>query len=242
MPPLACNWALFLDIDGTLLEIAETPGLARAYQEDCRLVERLHHAARGAVALVSGRPLQVIDELFHPLRLPAAGQHGIERRDARGRVHRPAYPFEALQSAAAVLRQFAAEHEGLVFENKGYSMALHYRRAPQLADAAQGAVRQAARALGDWVEVQTGKMVSELKPAGRNKGLAIEEFMREAPFKGRVPVFLGDDQTDENGFRVVNRAGGLTFKVGEGSTAAKERLKDPTAVRHWLTEWLRRCA
>ena len=105
------------------------------------------------------------------------------------------------------IRSFAAQHHGLVFEDKGASVALHYRLAPQLARAAQSVVREAAVPLGEAVEVQEGKMVVELKPAGCDKGKAIAQFMREAPFEGRVPVFLGDDVTDEYGFRVVNATG-----------------------------------
>jgi len=242
MPELACDWALFLDIDGTLLEIAETPGLVHTDRADYKLVESVRAAAGGAAALISGRSLAVIDELFHPLRMPAAGLHGIERRDASGEVHRPAYPFESLQRAAASLREFAASHEGLVLENKGYSLALHYRLAPHLEQSAHLRVLEAAKNLGDWVEVQGGKMVAELKPAGRNKGIAIEEFMREPPFAGRIPVFIGDDLTDEHGFQVVNRLGGHSVKVGPEPSAATWRIKDPRSVRAWLREWVRYCA
>jgi trehalose 6-phosphate phosphatase len=242
MPPLDCDWAFFLDIDGTLLEIAETPGQVHADRADHRLVDSVHRASGGATALISGRALPVIDELFHPLRIPAAGLHGIERRDAQGRVHRLPYPLEALQGAATPLRQFAEANEGIVLENKGYSLALHYRQAPQLEHDAHLRVLDAAKKLGDWVEVQGGKMVAELKPAGRNKGSAIEEFMREPPFAGRTPLFIGDDLTDEDGFRVVNRLGGHSVKVGPEPTAATWRLKDPARVREWLREWLKRCA
>jgi trehalose 6-phosphate phosphatase len=241
LPPFARNWAFFLDIDGTLLEIAETPGQVHADRADHQLVSAVHEASGGATALISGRTLMVIDELFHPLRIPAAGLHGIERRDAAGGVHRPPYPFEALQTAAATLRDFAASHEGLVLENKGYSLALHYRLAPQLEQSAHLRVLDVARTLGDWVEVQGGKMVAELKPAGRNKGIAIDEFMREAPFAGRVPVFIGDDLTDEHGFQVVNKLGGHSIKVGPEATAATWRIKDPRGVRAWLREWVERC-
>lgn len=242
MPPFRQNWAFFLDIDGTLLEIAETPGQVRTDRADHRLIEQLHAATGGAVALISGRALPVIDELFHPLKLPAAGQHGVERRDARGKVHEPSYPIEDLQLAAEGLREFVRAHEGLVLENKGYSIAVHYRLAPQLEQAARRRVAEAARKLGVWVEVQGGKMVFELKPAGRNKGLAIEEFMREPPFRGRVPVFLGDDLTDEHGFAVVNRLEGHSIKVGKGPSAAAWRLDDPGRVRAWLRDWLREVA
>jgi trehalose 6-phosphate phosphatase len=178
--------------------------------------------------------------MFAPLKLPAAGQHGVERRDARGRVHSHPVPEDALRRAASFIRAFAARHEGLVFEDKGASVALHYRLAPQLAGAAHSAVKRAALELGEGVEVQTGKMVAELKPSGRDKGMAIEEFMREVPFKGRVPVFLGDDLTDEQGFEVVNKLGGHSVKIGSGPSVARWRLQDAASVRRWLSEGLER--
>ena len=238
MPPFQRNWAFFLDIDGTLLEIAETPDAVEANRSELALVGKLSRAAGAAVALISGRSLHVIDQLFSPLVLPAAGQHGVERRDAGGTRHRYRFPVNALKPAAGGIRSFAARHQGLVFEDKGASVALHYRLAPQLAAAAQRAVREAAEPLGDQVEVQGGKMVVELKPAGCDKGKAIEAFMQEPPFAGRVPVFLGDDVTDEYGFRVVNRLEGHSVKVGEGPSAARWRLQDPAAARAWLGEWL----
>src|SRR5438105_13391220 len=115
----------------------------------------------------------MIDELFAPLRLPAAGQHGVERRDARGRMHHPRFSDDVLGRAAETIRAFAESHSGLVFENKGYSMAPHYRLAPPLASAAHAAVREAARAPGEGVEARRGQMVAELKPAGPDKGRAV---------------------------------------------------------------------
>jgi len=238
MPPFQRNWAFFLDIDGTLLEIAATPKAVHTAKADCRLVAALYDKADGALALVSGRSLKMIDQLFSPMRLPAAGQHGVERRDARGKVHRPSFPTEVLERAAERIREFAGRHSGLVFEEKGYSMALHYRLAPHLAGAANAVVREAARAAGEEVEVQRGKMVAELKPTGHDKGRAIEAFMREKPFAGRVPVFLGDDLTDEHGFRVIDRMGGHAIKVGSGPTVARWRVANPAAARGWLSEWL----
>ena len=238
MPPFRPDFAFFLDIDGTLLEIAATPKAVHMAKDDCKLVAALYDKADGALALVSGRSLAMIDELFSPMRLPAAGQHGVERRDARGRVHKPSLSDDLLARAAEPIRAFAQQHAGLVFEHKGYSMALHYRLAPQLASAAHAVVREAARELGDGVEVQRGKMVAELKPAGHDKGRAIEAFMKERPFARRVPVFLGDDLTDEHGFRVVDRLGGHSIKVGAGPTVARWRLPNPSAARAWLDEWL----
>ena len=183
-PPFESNWALFLDIDGTLLEIAATPQAVHPVGADTRLIGALHEKANGALALVSGRSLAKIDELFAPLKLPAAGQHGVERRDAHGKVYRPSFPADVLARAAQELADFASRHAGLVFEHKGYSMALHYRLAPRLAGAAHAVVREAARAVGHGVEVQRGKMVAELKLTGHDKGRAIQAFMKEKPFAG----------------------------------------------------------
>lgn len=242
VPPFQPGWALFLDVDGTLLDIAERPDEVETRAVDCALVEGLQRAAGGALALISGRSLSQLDVMFAPLRLPAAGQHGFERRDVKGKRHRHRFPVETLASAKEKLREFAARHAGLVLEDKGASVALHYRLAPALADAAREAMRKASAPLGARVEVQAGKMVWELKPAGAHKGVAIEEFMREPPFAGRTPVFLGDDVTDEHGFRVVNRLEGHSIKVGAGDTEARWRLLNPAAARAWLRQWLAACA
>ncbi|OGA58087.1 MAG: trehalose-phosphatase [Betaproteobacteria bacterium RIFCSPLOWO2_12_FULL_65_14] len=239
MPPLRADWAFFLDIDGTLLDIEQRPEAVRVEPRELELVSALHRAAGGALALASGRPLAGIDVLFHPLKLPIAGQHGAERRDARGERHRHRFPVKLLQRAANPVRQFAAANQGLIFEDKGASVALHYRLAPQLAAAAEAVVREAAQSAGGALQMQPGKMVFELKPAGCDKGSAIEEFMRDAPFAGRTPVFLGDDVTDEHGFRVVNRLNGHSVKIGGGPTAARWRLAGPEQARAWLGEWLK---
>src|SRR5689334_52354 len=238
LPPFEPNWAFFLDLDGTLVDIAETPEDVDPGPGEISLLRNLVGAAGGALAVISGRSLARIDELLAPLVLPAAGQHGVERRDAKGARHRHRFPANVLRPVAVGIKSFAARHRGLVFEDKGASVALHYRLAPQLAAAAHAKVREVAEPLGDKVEVQGGKMVVELKPAGCDKGKAIAEFMREAPFAGRVPVFLGDDVTDEFGFRVVNAMGGHTIKVGAGDTVARWRVDDPAAARAWLAAWL----
>ena len=241
MPPFRADWAFFLDIDGTLLDIEQHPEAVHVAPRELELVSALHRAAGGAVALVSGRPLAGIDVLFQPLKLPIAGQHGAERRDSRGERHRHRFPVQVLRRAADPVREFAAANQGLIFEDKGASVALHYRLAPQLAAAAEAVVREAAQSAGDALQMQRGKMVFELKPAGCDKGAAIEQFMREAPFAGRTPVFLGDDVTDEYGFRVVDRLNGYSVKVGEGATGARWRLAGPEQARAWLGDWLKAC-
>jgi trehalose 6-phosphate phosphatase len=239
MPPFRADWAFFLDIDGTLLDIEQRPEAVHVAPRELKLVSALHSAAGGAVALVSGRPLAGIDVLFQPLKLPIAGQHGAERRDSRGQRHRHRFPVQVLRRAADPVREFAAANQGLIFEDKGASVALHYRLAPQFAAAAEAVVHEAAQSAGGALQMQRGKMVFELKPAGCDKGAAIEQFMREAPFAGRTPVFLGDDVTDEYGFHVVNRLNGHSVKVGEGPTAARWRLAGPEQARAWLGDWLK---
>ena len=240
MPPYAAKWAFFLDIDGTLLDIEGHPDHVRIGRAELDLVDGLHRATGGALALISGRPLAGIDVLFHPLKLPIAGQHGAERRDGNGRRHRHQFPVEALHRAATPVRKFVARNEGLIYEDKGASVALHYRLAPQLEAAARKVVENAVKSAGGAVEMQVGKMVFELKPAGCDKGKAIEEFMSDAPFVGRTPVFLGDDVTDEFGFRVVNRLNGHSIKIGPGTTDARWRLANPAAAKAWLGAWMDR--
>jgi len=228
------SWAFFLDIDGTLLEHADRPDAVRADPAVLQLLAGLRAAAGGALALISGRPVADIDALFAPLRFPAAGLHGVERRDALGRLHGHALPEKPLRRAAARLAAFAARHHGLLFEDKGLNLALHYRQAPQLEEAAHGIAAAVVAELGEGIEIQRGKMVIEIKPGGRDKGTAIEEFMAEVPFVGRLPVFVGDDTSDEYGFGNVNRIGGHSIKVGPGPSIARWRLADAAAVREWL--------
>lgn len=237
LPPFAAHWAFFLDIDGTLLDLADRPDAVRAGKDVHRLLEALQRGTGGALALISGRAVDDIDRLFAPSRFPAAGQHGVERRDAAGQLHQHGFPAAPMRSEASRLGEFAARHVGLLLEDKGHSLALHYRLAPQFEGEAQAALRELAARLGEEYEVLQGKMVVELKPSGRDKGKAIVEFMREPPFAGRTPVFIGDDRTDEYGFGVVNRLGGHTVKVGAGASAARHRVAAAAAVREWLSQW-----
>ncbi|OGA24364.1 MAG: trehalose-phosphatase [Betaproteobacteria bacterium RIFCSPLOWO2_02_FULL_67_26] len=235
-PQATDSWAFFLDVDGTLFEHADQPDAVRADPAVVQLLAGLRATTGGALALISGRPVASIDALFDPLRVPAAGLHGVERRDALGRLHSHALPEIPLRRAAARLADFAARHAGLIFEDKGLGLALHFRKAPHLEQAANGIAATVAAELGEGFELQQGKMVIEIKPGGRDKGVAIEDFLREPPFSGRTPVFIGDDLTDEYGFSVVNRLDGHAIKVGPGETVARWRLADASAVRYWLAE------
>ena len=230
--------ALFLDVDGTLLEIAARPQ-AVSVPDDLR--ERLRGlclASGGGVALVSGREISDLDSLFAPLTLPSAGLHGFEHRGHAGVYRRrPAPSAVALETARAALAELARQHAGLVVEDKRFALALHYRDAPQLEETALAAVRDIASRVGDDLELQRGKMVVELRPAGATKAQAVAAFLAEVPFVGRLPIFIGDDLTDEPAFELVNRLGGLSVVVGaRRPSAARTRLRDVSAVRDWLAQ------
>ncbi|MDD9915060.1 MAG: trehalose-phosphatase [Rhodospirillaceae bacterium] len=225
--------ALFLDVDGTLLEFADTPDAVAPAAGLPALLRDMAQALGGALALISGRPVGELDRIFAPLHLPAAGQHGLEWRGADGLLQETARG-PALDEIRAGLKDFAAQHEGALLEDKGIAVALHYRLAPGAETEARGLVE---RLLADRDDLHclAGKMVFEVKPRGVDKGVAITRFMGAAPFGGRVPVFVGDDVTDEDGFRAVNDAGGISIRVGrQADSAAQFALPDVTAVREWL--------
>ncbi len=235
-PRLEQDQALFLDIDGTLLDLAPTPDRVRVDARIAALLPALAQRLGGAVALITGRVLEDADRLFPGFSLPVAGQHGLERRAADGSIHLHDAPSSGLRSLYPELARFAARHEGLWLEDKGTTLALHYRLAPPLASHVHRTLKAqlAVSGMGKGLRLQPGKRVLEIKPDGRDKGTAILEYMTEPPFAGRSPVFVGDDQTDEYGFAAVMRAGGWAVKVGTGRTHAHFRLRDVGAVRSWL--------
>jgi trehalose 6-phosphate phosphatase len=234
VPATLAGHALFLDIDGTLLHHAESPDAVSVGEDLVARLLRVREAAGGALALISGRSIAGIDALFAPARFACAGQHGTERRSADGQLHQHAPPAHGLREVAARLRSLARARPGLLIEDKGESLALHFRAEPSLAGLVEHEARLAVASLGHPFELLAGKYVFEVKPGGKDKGTAIADFLAEAPFAGRVPVFVGDDVTDEHGFALVNRRGGLSIKVGPGATVARCRLRDADAVATWL--------
>lgn len=233
-PPLAPSDALFLDIDGTLVDLAPAPDCVDV---DPTLASALVSTARilgGALALVTGRSIRDADGLFPGLKLPIAGQHGCERRSHDGTLRLHASDAGTLDRLRDLFSGFAARHPGVVVEHKGASLALHYRAVPGLASHVHQTIRDAVDGVdGDWT-VEGGKRLVEVRPEGRDKGRAIADFIGEPPFAGRRPVFVGDDRGDEHGFRVVEKARGIAIKVGPGHTYARYRLPDIDAVRSWL--------
>jgi trehalose 6-phosphate phosphatase len=226
--------ALFLDLDGTLAPIAARPEDVRPDPRRTGLLERLADELEGRLAVVSGRSLDDIDHILEGRVTPVAAIHGLVRRDARGVVGQ-APPHPALPDARGAILDFAAQDAGLLVEDKGLSLTLHYRLAPDFSAAAQALVEGLARDTG--LSYQPGDMVAELRTPGPGKGDSIRAFMAEAPFAGAMPVFLGDDLTDEHGFFAVRAIGGYGILVGpERRTTARYRMTGVEAALAWLEE------
>jgi trehalose 6-phosphate phosphatase len=228
---LCPSCALFLDFDGTLVDLAPQPEAVIVPSGLIATLDTLNNYLGGALALISGRPIEQIDAFLHPLRLPAAGVHGAERRSAAGEMTLlSTHPLQRVEDVAVAL---AARHPRLRVENKRGSIALHYRQAPELELECLQAM-QAAVEESPGLTMLRGKMVVEAKPGGASKGQAIEAFLHEPPFVGRCPLFVGDDFTDEVGFATVQRMQGLGIKVGEGASVAFQRLPSPDVFRFQL--------
>jgi trehalose 6-phosphate phosphatase len=225
---------LFLDVDGTILDLAPTPGSVGVPNHLIPTLGSLHQSLHGALALVSGRAIADIDRLFAPLVLAAAGQHGAELRLAPGALieRRPRPP--ALDRLRPRLDRFAEHHPGILIEDKGSSIAVHYRNAQPLAEAAYRAAQELLEDNEDELQLLPARMAFEIKPGDVSKDFAIERLMRAPAFRGRVPIFIGDDVTDEAGFAAVERFGGHGIHVGGGESGAKFRVAAPKDVREWL--------
>jgi trehalose 6-phosphate phosphatase len=225
--------AFFFDFDGTLAAIVDDPSAVKVEARVTEALDALQARSGGALAVVSGRSIQQLDEMLKPLRLPAAGVHGLERRSADGATFRVEVDKAALARMQETVGAFVKRHSGLLAEFKPGSVALHYRKRPELA----AACLDLAARLADEdrrIRVVRGKKVVEMKLADRTKADAIAEFMDEAPFAGRRPLFAGDDLTDEDGFAALSRRQGWTIKIGEGETAAAYRMADIAAFHTWL--------
>lgn len=230
-PPLSRDAALFLDFDGTLAPIAPRPQDVQVPSWVVPTLEALLQRQRGALAVVSGRPLAALDSLLRPLRLPAAGVHGVERRltNHRIRVH-AADPPDAVRRAARLL---AVRHPGVLVEFKPGGLAVHYRAVPELGPACDHALAEALAGAAGW-ELMHGQCVTEVKQRRVSKAGVVHAFLAEPVFAGRTPVFVGDDVTDESGMLAVQERGGFGVKVGSGASHAHHRLADPDAVARWL--------
>lgn len=230
-PALATDAALFLDFDGTLVDLAPTPDAVVVAADLPERLSRLSDRLTGRIAIVSGRGAREVAALLGDPPLVVAGSHGLETRAPDGRIDAPAAP--ATDDLVAAMEAFAAERPGLLVERKPFGAALHWRRAPAHERDAQALAADLAERHG--LKLQPGKMVAELRPAGTDKGGAIAALMARPDWRSATPVFLGDDVTDEAGFRAVVALGGWGVLVGtHRTTAATYRLADVAAVHAWL--------
>lgn len=227
--------AILLDVDGTLLDIAPTPREVVVPPDLAKTLSRVRDRLEGALALVSGRMIAELDDFFAPLQLAAIGGHGAEMRPvaAGPLITGRATPLDA--EFKQRLKDIAACHPGVLVEDKGYSLALHYRQVPKQGVALIHDVKHAHEAWGDKsIELLTGKAVLELKFAGFNKGTAVRQLMTYPPFAGRAPIFVGDDHTDEDAFKVMPEFNGQSMSVSRKLPGINKHFACPADVRHWL--------
>ncbi|GAB2817098.1 trehalose-phosphatase [Comamonas piscis] len=230
-PHLPTDAALFLDFDGSLVPIAATPDGIVLPPQLVPLLRELQGLLGGALAIISGREIAVLDAYLQPLRLACAGAHGAQRRDASGRE----WDVSAgdISALIAACQQLAQAHPALYVEPKQSGVALHYRRDPALEPLCLHSLEAMLAHMPQWTLLR-GKCVLEILPLGASKGGAIQAFMQAAPFIGRTPFFLGDDLSDESGFAAVLAERGVAIKVGPGASRASHRLAGVDAVYHWL--------
>jgi len=230
--PGRSDWALFLDFDGTLVDIAPRPDAIAVRDGLADLIVKLHTLSGGAVAVVSGRPVSQIEHHLGRAEFAIAGLHGAELRHDGVLERMPADPL--LEQVRARLGLFADEH-GLLMEDKGASIALHYRDKPDLEEAVRSEVDNTLlNVQADTLHALHGKCVVEVRAHHANKGSILVKLMTDPAFAGRAPVFIGDDVTDEDGMRMALELGGHAIKVGAGDSVAPHRLADPEAVAAFL--------
>ena len=233
LPDTHINDALFLDFDGTLVEIASRPADVIVPPSLIRLLQSRQRQLDGALGIISGRQIEELDKFLAPLSFVAAGEHGAELRYGENTTIVHAMPLPA--KACIKVRQLNEQFAGTLLEIKTASAALHFRNVPEhqqaVTDEMSNLVEQ-----HEGYELLQGKMVVELKLQNVNKGIAIAELYRQPSFSGRRPVYIGDDVTDEAGFKAVNELDGISIRVGRANwSAAQYSLADVSAVHAWIT-------
>ena len=228
--------ALFLNVDGTLIEIAHRPSDLVVSPGLRRTLTTVFDSVDGAMALVSGRTLGELDRLFAPLKLPTAGQHGLELRDARGTVIREINEINRLGDMEDALRVFAMEAPGTILAHRGMSLALYYGDAPQFEEAARQLARNLVARYSENFHFSESVMELEIIPRGASKDIVVDSFMAAPPFAGRRPLYAGDDRSDEDGFAAVHRLGGISVQVGARivTTIAQYRARSIADFHDWL--------
>jgi trehalose 6-phosphate phosphatase len=227
------NYCVFLDFDGTVVEIEDRPDDVRIDASTRQFIERLRDSVGRALALVSGRDIHVVDRLLHPLTLPVAGVHGLQRRDAAGRLHTPIIDRRVVDAIATQVETAFSAEPGIVVEKKTGAVAIHFRLRPDFEKRCCALAQQIVRDRPD-LHLVKGKMVCEIGLNGNDKGAVIAAFLDERPFKGRTPIFAGDDAADEAGFAAVNARGGVSIKIGRDPTVAKFRAANVAELRGWF--------
>ncbi len=234
LPRAGARWALFLDVDGTLIGFNDDPDMVRVPDALRDTLARLHAALDGALALVSGRRMYDLDRLFGPPLMAAAGLHGLQRRRADGSEDGIQPDADVVDDLHRRVADLAARLPDMRVEDKGSCVALHFREAPKRERIITAAANGIARQLPGY-ETQPGNHIVEIKPVGANKGHAISAFLDEAPFRQRLPVYLGDDLTDEHAFAIINARDGISVRVGHREPSrAHYTLRNPAAVQAWL--------
>ena len=225
--------ALFLDVDGTLLEFCNNPDDVYPGVELNLILKSLSSLLKGALALVTGRRVLEIDRIFHPLQLPVGGQHGLEHRDAEGNF-KLVKSLKFPENIRSQIQCFGEIYPECAIEDKSLTMAIHYRRAPKLEEKVLKFVNKLIEGEKHFHAI-SGNMVIEIKPLGVDKGQSIALFMENEPFVDKLPIFIGDDVTDEDGFRYINANNGISIKVGtRTSSLARYNLNNVNAVHDWL--------
>lgn len=229
--------ALFLDVDGTLLEIAATPDRVRVPASLKNTLELAFKRQHGAFVLLSGRSLAELDDLFGPCTFPASAKHGLEVRLPSGELVHANVDPAALDKARHWLGTLPQEHRGLLFEDKGVALAMHYRLAPRMQLQIESIMSEIVAEIGKDFVLRRGKCVVEIVPRGFDEKAAIQLFMKQPGFARRTPVFIGDDPSDETGFQAVNEMGGHSIRVGNlEQTAARFRFSTVATVAAWLRD------
>lgn len=230
------GWALFLDIDGTLIDLADTPDAIIVPPALPGHLNAISERLGGALALVTGRALPYADRLFQPYRFPIAGLHGSERRAADGTIQRLA-ATAAFDEVKQSLQAASGEWPGVLIEDKGAAIAAHYRQAPEWRDTVEKAMEFYLLQAGTDFTLQRGKMVFEIRPARADKGEAVRAYLDEPPFRGRRPITIGDDITDEAMFRTANSLGGRSIRISEtaGGTEARTTIASTSLLRETLS-------
>lgn len=238
LPEQDRQWALFLDLDGTLVDLVDHPDNIVVDEALRTRLETLSTLLDGAVAVISGRGIDDLDKHLTLPGLAMSGQHGAEWRDSQGNRHIAQHHQKALEAVRQRISEHVDRDDALYLEDKGASLALHYRHRPEAGDILEPELTALIDEYPETLELHQGKFVFEIKGQGYDKGVALERFLAAPPFADRCPVFIGDDRTDEDGFRIVNAHQGLAIKVGTGESIAASRLTDPKAVHEWLDRWI----